>query len=100
MRLKINNQQIQALLFLFDSISLVPFKTAYEEQITVSVLSKFRDKLVIKSFSKKLCSIEVEPEVVYALNYILINAKPEELNPLVIAELSFILQAVNRFCLS
>lgn len=100
MRLKINKQQIQALLSVLDSISLVAYKTSYEEQITVAVLSRFRDKLVMKTFAKNVSSIELEPEVAYALNYVLINAKPENRSPLVVAELWFVFQEVNRFCLS
>ena len=99
MRLKLNQQQILCLLTLLKNIHIVPFETSYEKELTIGVLKRLYNKLMLKGFyEKKVNSVQLEEETVCALNFVMSKVGGFEMfQPLIASELNLIFSQVNKY---
>jgi hypothetical protein len=98
MRLKLNQQQIICLLTLLKNIHIVPFESSYEKELSIGVLKRFYNKLMLKGFhDKKVNSVQLEEETICALNYVMSKVGGFEMfQPLIASELNLIFSQVNK----
>jgi hypothetical protein len=99
MKIKINQNQISALVETLKGVEQVRFATRYEKDMSVAVLKVFTSKLLMRAFSQKpVQSIELDEATLHCLNYVLpqIGSK----NELMYAEMAMLYQSINQLCLS
>ena len=98
MRLRLTQQQIVCLLTLLKNIHVVPFESSYEKELTIGVLKRLYNKLILKGFhDKKVNSVQLEEETICALNYVMSNIGGFEMfQPLIASELNLIFSQLNK----
>jgi hypothetical protein len=99
MKIKINQNQIAALVETLKNVEKVRFCTNYEKDLSVAILKAFTSKLLIRAFAQKpVQSIELDAATLHCLNYVLPQIGSS--NELMYAEMSLLYKSINQLCLS
>lgn len=99
MKIKINNNQLAALIETLKGVEEVRFTTKYEKDLSVAILKNFLSKLLMRQFSfKPIQSIELDNATLHCLNYILPQITSK--NELIYAEIALLYKSINQLCLS